>query len=281
MRWTEAQQARLQAMGLRLWWPSAAQRDLPDLARAPKAPLAAAATAVPAPRPLAAEVAAARPAPSAAPASAAALPAAMSVPAAVVTDGQVAGLDWSALRARVAGCQDCRLCERRRQAVFGSGHLRAHCMVVGDAPDEAEDLAGEPFVGEAGQLLDRMLAALGLSRSQGPPEQQVFIANALKCRSPRNRKPSPEELAACQPYLQRQVALVQPRVIIAMGRSAVQSLLGSDEHIDRLRGRVHEWQGRPLVVSYHPAYLLRQPADKAKAWDDLCRAAMLLRGQGG
>ena len=149
-------------------------------------------------------------------------------------------------------------------------------MVVGEAPGEQEDLKGEPIVGAAGQLLDRMLAALGLSRDDGPPERQVFIANALKCRPPRNRNPSPEELAACQPFLQRQVALVQPRVIIAMGRFAVQSLLGTDEPIGRLRGQVHQWQGRPLVVTYHPAYLLRQPADKARAWDDLCLAAELL-----
>ena len=163
-----------------------------------------------------------------------------------------------------------------RPGAVGVGHEQAHWLVVGEAPGENEDLQGEPFVGAAGQLLDRMLAALGLGRGDGTPAQQVFIANTLKCRPPRNRNPSPEELAACRPFLMRQVALVQPRVILAMGRFAVQSLLDSDAPIGRLRGTVHRWRGLPLVVSYHPAYLLRQPADKAKAWDDLCLAAELL-----
>ena len=201
-------------------------------------------------------------------------------------------MDWPSLRSAVADCHACGLCDSRRQTVFGVGHLRAHCMVVGEAPGEQEDACGEPFVGESGQLLDRMLRALGLSRNPaaapgGPaqtpadtpldnPAHQVYIANTLKCRPPRNRNPSPQELATCQPFLQRQVALVQPRVILAMGRFAVQSLLGSDEPIGRLRGRLHSWHGVPLVVTYHPAYLLRQPADKAKAWDDLCLAAELL-----
>lgn len=193
-------------------------------------------------------------------------------------------LDWPALREAVAGCRACNLCETRRQTVFGVGHLRAHCMIVGEAPGETEDARGEPFVGESGQLLDRMLRAIGLSRAStastaaGPDTaasaaRQVYIANALKCRPPRNRNPTPPELATCQPYLARQVALVQPRVIIAMGRFAVQSLLGSDEPIGKLRGQVHRWRGVPLVVTYHPAYLLRQPAEKARAWDDLCLAA--------
>ncbi len=188
-------------------------------------------------------------------------------------------MDWPTLRATVSACQACGLCQTRRQTVFGVGHPQAHCMIVGEAPGEQEDARGEPFVGESGQLLDRMLRALGLSRdaadptTSADPARQVYIANALKCRPPRNRNPSPEELATCQPYLQRQVALVQPRVIIAMGRFAVQSLLGSSEPIGRLRGRLHDWQGVPLVVTYHPAYLLRQPGDKAKAWDDLCLAA--------
>jgi DNA polymerase len=188
---------------------------------------------------------------------------------------------WPELRQAVQSCQACALCQTRRNTVFGVGHPSAHCMIVGEAPGENEDLQGEPFVGAAGQLLDRMLAALGLSR-QAPTDtnqaaaRQVFIANTLKCRPPRNRNPSPEELLACQPYLERQVALVQPKVIIAMGRFAVQSLLASDEPIGKLRGRVHAWRGVPLVVTYHPAYLLRQPADKARAWDDLCLAAQHL-----
>ena len=188
----------------------------------------------------------------------------------------IAQLDWSALRTAVADCRACGLCEGRQQTVFGSGHLRAHCMVVGEPPGEQEDLAGEPFVGPPGQLLARMLGALGLSRGDADPARQVFIANTLKCRPPRNRNPTAEELATCQPFLERQVALVQPRVILAMGRFAVQSLLGSDEAIGKLRGRLHQWRGVPLVVTYDPAYLLRRPADKARAWDDLCLTASCL-----
>jgi DNA polymerase len=148
-------------------------------------------------------------------------------------------------------------------------------MVVGEAPGEHEDRQGEPFVGAAGQLLDRMLAALDLTRdSQGDdPARQVYIANTLKCRPPGNRNPAPEELARCEPFLQRQIALVQPRIILAMGRFAVQSLLRSDAPIGKLRGQVHQYQGVPLVVTYHPAYLLRNLPDKAKAWADLCLAA--------
>jgi uracil-DNA glycosylase len=254
VRWTERQQTMLQAMGLRLWAPPVA---VPADQPAPAAPLQPAAQA-PAPvPPAAAQTVRQAPIPPSPPSP---------------TDS----LDWPALRSAVAGCRACGLCETRRQTVFGCGHPRAHCMVVGEAPGELEDAQGEPFVGAAGQLLDRMLAALGLGRGDDTPARQVFIANTLKCRPPRNRNPSPEELAACRPFLQRQVALVQPRVILAMGRFAVQSLLDSDAPIGKLRGRVHRWQDVPLVVTYHPAYLLRQPADKAKAWDDLCLAAELL-----
>ncbi|HSW04993.1 uracil-DNA glycosylase [Aquabacterium sp.] len=185
----------------------------------------------------------------------------------------VATLDWPALREAVAGCRACSLCESRTQTVFGVGHERAHWMIVGEAPGEQEDLRGEPFVGAAGRLLDRMLLALGLTRGPGEAAQQVYIANTLKCRPPRNRNPEPEELQRCQPFLERQVELVQPKVILAMGRFAVQSLLASTEPVGRLRGRVHQWRGRPLIVTYHPAYLLRNPADKARAWADLCLAA--------
>ena len=196
----------------------------------------------------------------------------------------VAGMDWPALRHAVTACRACTLCDGRRQTVFGTGHPRAHWLIVGEAPGEQEDALGEPFVGESGQLLDRMLRALGLSREAGEapdPARQVFIANTLKCRPPGNRNPTAQELAACQPYLERQVTLVQPRVILAMGRFAVQALLGSSEPLGRLRGRVHNWRGVPLVVTYHPAYLLRQPADKARAWEDLCLAASCLVADGG
>jgi len=182
-------------------------------------------------------------------------------------------MDWPALREAVAACRACKLCEGRTNTVFGVGHERAQWMVVGEAPGEQEDLKGEPFVGKAGQLLDNMLRALGLTRGEADAQHQVFIANTLKCRPPRNRNPEPEELAQCEPFLIRQIELVQPKIILAMGRFAVQSLLKSGEPIGRLRGRVHQYQGVPLVVTYHPAYLLRNPQDKARAWEDLCLAA--------
>ena len=199
---------------------------------------------------------------------------------------EVAGLDWPALRQAVAECRACGLCEKRRQTVFGVGHARAHWMVVGEAPGEQEDLRGEPFVGPAGRLLDQMLAALGLTRAEAAPEgapaltpdRQVYIANTLKCRPPGNRNPEPAELERCEPFLVRQIELVQPRVILAMGRFAVQALLRTDEPIGRLRGRVHRYQGVPLIVTYHPAYLLRNLLDKAKAWDDLCLAMETMEG---
>jgi uracil-DNA glycosylase family 4 len=188
-------------------------------------------------------------------------------------------MDWPALRAAVGGCVACGLCKSRTQSVFGVGHTQAHWMIVGEAPGEQEDKQGEPFVGASGQLLDHMLHAVGLSRQDGPPDQQVFIANALKCRPPANRNPLPQEMAQCEPYLLRQVALVQPKLILAMGRFAVQSLLQSSEPIGKLRGRVHTYAGVPLIVTYHPAYLLRSPGDKAQAWADLCLAREVLAGQ--
>ena len=188
--------------------------------------------------------------------------------------------DWSALREAVAACEACGLCRTRKQTVFGVGSTRAHWMVLGEAPGEQEDLRGEPFVGAAGRLLDQMLGALGLTRAEGEAapaalsaRQQVYIANTLKCRPPGNRNPLPEEMAQCEPFLQRQLQLLQPRIILAMGRFAVQSLLRSTEPVGKLRGRVHQYRGVPLVVTYHPAYLLRNPADKARAWEDLCLAA--------
>jgi uracil-DNA glycosylase len=181
-------------------------------------------------------------------------------------------LDWLALREAVAGCTACKLCEGRRQTVFGVGNQQAHWMIVGEAPGEQEDRQGEPFVGKSGQLLDNMLHAIGLTRGEAEPAQQVYIANTIKCRPPGNRNPEADELAKCEPFLIRQLQLVQPKIILAMGRFAVQSLLRSTEPIGRLRGRVHRYQGVPLIVTYHPAYLLRNPEDKAKAWDDLCLA---------
>ncbi|MCW7539095.1 uracil-DNA glycosylase [Aquabacterium sp. A7-Y] len=189
----------------------------------------------------------------------------------------VATMDWSALREAVAGCTACKLCSGRRRTVFGVGNEQADWMVIGEAPGEQEDLKGEPFVGQAGKLLDNMLRALGLGREPETADKQVFIANVLKCRPPHNRNPEPEEVAQCEPYLQRQVELVQPKIILAMGRFAVQSLLRTSEPIGRLRGRVHRYHGVPVVVTYHPAYLLRNLPDKAKAWEDLCLAADTFR----
>lgn len=173
---------------------------------------------------------------------------------------------WEQLREQVRACTACALHETRTQAVFGVGNRRAEWMVIGEAPGAEEDRRGEPFVGRAGQLLDAMLRAIGLSR-----EQNVYIANILKSRPPGNRDPRPEEVAACLPYLHRQIALVRPKLLLAVGRIAAQTLLGTDAPLGRLRGRAHAFgeHNVPLVVTYHPAYLLRSPAEKRKAWEDL------------
>ena len=173
---------------------------------------------------------------------------------------------WEQLREQVRACTACALHETRTQAVFGVGNRRAEWMVIGEAPGAEEDRRGEPFVGRAGQLLDAMLRAIGLSR-----ETNVYIANILKSRPPGNRDPRPEEVAACLPYLHRQIALVRPKLLLAVGRIAAQTLLGTDAPLGRLRGRAHAFgeHNVPLVVTYHPAYLLRSPAEKRKAWEDL------------
>jgi uracil-DNA glycosylase len=184
----------------------------------------------------------------------------------------VHSMDWGALREAAGACTACKLCAERKQVVFGAGSTQAQWLIVGEAPGEQEDLQGEPFVGKSGQLLDAMLRAIGLTRGAAEPRHQVYIANTIKCRPPGNRNPQPDELAQCEPFLIRQVGLLQPRIILAMGRFAVQSLLRSSEPVGQLRGRVHRYQGVPLIVTYHPAYLLRNPQDKARAWDDLCLA---------
>lgn len=183
-----------------------------------------------------------------------------------------ASMAWPELREAVSTCTACRLCSSRKTTVFGVGHPRAHWMIIGEAPGEHEDLQGEPFVGKSGQLLDGMLRALGLTRAEDTAERQVYIANTVKCRPPSNRNPAADELAACEPFLIRQIELVQPRIILAMGRFALQSLLRSNDPVGRLRGRVHTYRGVPLVATYHPAYLLRNPEEKARTWDDLCLA---------
>jgi len=170
---------------------------------------------------------------------------------------------WTDLKQEVSLCQNCRLCEARTQTVFGSGNQQADWMLIGEAPGQTEDLEGKPFVGRAGQLLTEMIRALGLER------EQVFITNILKCRPPGNRDPKAEEMAACSDFLQRQIAHVQPKIILAVGRIAAQNLLKTQEPLAKLRGIVHKLDNTPLIVSYHPAYLLRSLLEKRKAWDDL------------
>jgi DNA polymerase len=173
--------------------------------------------------------------------------------------------DWERVRAEVAACTRCGLAAGRTQTVFGVGDVKARWLVVGEAPGEQEDLRGEPFVGPAGQLLDRMLLAIDL------PRPRVFIANILKCRPPGNRDPRPDEVDCCLPYLMRQIALLRPAIILCVGRIAAQTLLGTEAPIGRLRGQVHRFGPlrTPLVVTYHPSYLLRAPGEKRKAWEDL------------
>jgi uracil-DNA glycosylase family 4 len=179
--------------------------------------------------------------------------------------GREAGLDWEALRARVAACTRCSLSATRTQTVFGVGNPAAQWLIVGEAPGADEDRQGEPFVGRAGQLLNSMLRAIGL------PREQVYIANVLKCRPPGNRDPNPNEAGECLPYLDQQIALLRPKIMLAVGRIAAQNLLRTDKTLGSLRQQVHRFgvSQLPLVVTYHPAYLLRTPGDKRKAWEDL------------
>ena len=307
MSWNERQRRMLAAMGVRLWSPApAATPAAPTAAVTTDATVTAAAvverpaeTASPlpaapvarAPEP-APEIARAPAAPPVRPparatttiaAAAAAVQQTLSDPVLAERAAHIATLAWGPLQDAVASCTACSLCESRRQTVFGTGHAQADWMIVGEAPGEQEDLAGEPFVGPAGRLLDQMLRAVGQSRraasgegreddQAGDPTRRVFIANTLKCRPPRNRNPEPDELARCEPFLKRQVALVQPKLILLMGRFAVNQVLKSDEAIGKLRGRVHRYEGIPVIVTYHPAYLLRNLPEKAKAWEDLCLA---------
>jgi len=313
MSWSERQRRMLAAMGVRLFAPASAAPSVAAAAQAVEPVVDAGAAVIE--RPAAAAVAPVPPAHEAtrvatpppprdpAPAQAAAranAPAPAPVPARGATSvaaalagaidpalaeraAHIATLAWGPLHEAVAACTACGLCESRKQTVFGVGHAQADWMIVGEAPGEQEDLQGEPFVGAAGQLLDQMLRALGLSRraesgegaeddQAGDPARRVFIANTLKCRPPRNRNPEPEEMARCEPFLKRQVELVKPRLILLMGRFAVTQLLKSDEAIGKLRGRVHRYEGIPVIVTYHPAYLLRNLPEKAKAWEDLCLA---------
>jgi uracil-DNA glycosylase len=255
----------LEAMGIVPWWPAEPSADgslTPPAPRAPDAPPARPVAAVPAPVP---QTTAPR-------AEAAALRAPVA---------QAGAADWPALEASIAACQRCGLSQCRRVAVPGMGDRSPDWLVVGEAPGEEEDRQGLPFVGRAGQLLDRMLGAMGLQRGQG-----VYITNVVKCRPPQNRNPEPEEIAQCTPHLLRQIEWLRPKVVLAMGRFAAHTLLAEggampadalrQVPLGKLRGQVHQitlgGQCLPLVVTYHPAYLLRSPTEKAKAWDDLCLA---------
>jgi len=193
-----------------------------------------------------------------------AAPVAKVVPVPVVVEPATTALpDWADLQQQVANCTACGLCQTRTQAVFGKGNPRARLMLVGEAPGAEEDRQGLPFVGKAGQLLDNMLAAIGLG------QDEVFIANVLKCRPPGNRNPAADEIAACADYLRWQIAHVKPDVLVTLGRFAAHALLQSDAAIGALRRETHQYQGIPLFVTFHPAYLLRSPGEKAKAWQDL------------
>jgi DNA polymerase len=188
----------------------------------------------------------------------------------------VSGMDWEALNQTVSECTLCDLHKTRTRPVFGVGNRKAQWMIIGEAPGADEDAQGEPFVGKAGQLLNTMLRAIGLAR------EEVFIANILKSRPPQNRDPRPEEVRVCIPYLYRQIELVNPRLIVCVGRIAAQNLLNTTETIGRLRGRLHQLaSGRPMIVTYHPAYLLRSPAEKRKSWADLVLAMQTFERLGG
>lgn len=252
----ERQRRYLQAMGIPLWVP---RRPLPRAATS--------AQAVPAPVPSPPS-----PAQEPEPVAPVAPPLVEAPPEAIEL------LDWAGLREQVAACTRCaELAASRTQTVFGVGNPDADWLVIGEAPGAEEDRQGEPFVGRAGKLLDAMLAAIALDR------RQAYIANVLKCRPPNNRDPRPEEAANCRPWLDRQIALIRPKLILVVGRIAAQTLLGTDAPLSRLRGQVHRLPGTdiPVIVTYHPAYLLRTPKDKRKAWDDLKLACRVMAGEVG
>lgn len=185
---------------------------------------------------------------------------------------RIAGMAWPALKEAVRSCTACPLHRARKQTVFGVGDERADWLFVGEGPGVEEDARGEPFVGQAGRLLDNMLAAIGLKRGA-----DVYIANVVKCRPPGNRAPEPGEAGQCEPFLLRQIALIQPKLIVALGKTAANNLLRNEASLGSLRGRLHDLGGTPLLVTYHPAYLLRTLPDKAKSWEDLCFAREVMQ----
>ncbi|ARO88714.1 DNA polymerase III [Nitrosospira lacus] len=184
-------------------------------------------------------------------------------------------MGWDELKTSVEGCVACPLCQSRSRTVFGVGDKNADWLCVGEGPGAEEDAKGEPFVGPSGKLLDNMLAAINLRRGR-----DVYITNIVKCRPPGNRNPSPDEAGQCSPYLERQIQLIKPKLIIALGKVATQNLLHTDAAIASLRGRLHDHSGIPVIVTYHPAYLLRTLVDKAKVWEDLCFARSIMQGLG-
>ncbi len=274
--------ARLRAMGIQAWvrregGPPAADAVVPAAVVGGETPKAGEAAVASAAKPQAAAARDAiaqaarvdeRPAPAAPPTPHEEAPAA---PSGI----DVSTLDWDALQAAVARCTACELHATRTQTVFGTGNRNADWMIVGEAPGADEDRQGEPFVGRAGQLLNNMLRAIGLER------EQVYIANVIKCRPPNNRNPHADEISHCIGYLQRQIALVKPRLILVVGRVAAHGLLKVDTPLGRLRGQVYRFCDTPVVVTYHPAYLLRTPRDKAKSWDDLRFARRVAEGADG
>jgi uracil-DNA glycosylase len=273
----DRQRAMLAEMGVRVWWPQRSAEDAADEQPQAQAQDRSISPSVTATLPSLAKPAqppAAVPTPAVAP---------MPVPEVLVGKPLAEGvdqMDWATLQTTVATCQACDLCANRQQAVFGVGDVQADWMFIGDPQVEAEGQHGEPFVGQAKQLLDNMLKAVGLSREATTEGQGgVYLTSSLKCRLPGSRNPSPQELATCAPYLARQVALVKPKVIVVMGRFSIQAVLQSTEPLGKLRGQVHTFQGVPVVVTYHPDALLRNLPDKAKAWADLVLALKVVHGQ--
>lgn len=293
MRWTDRQRAMLREMGIELPSPPAVAKGGPA-ARGPKA-LADRVRALPDEpddvRTLAEDGQDDEAAPATGPSAeiarwrSSAQPPARAEPRSVEPahhHAGHAGTDRAQLQAAVASCTACGLHTGRRRAVFGSGPARADWLIIGEPPGEAEELDDDPFAGSAGVLLDNMLRAIGLSRGESvapsdrdgvvDPAQRAFATNALKCRPPQGRSPRADELLACKSHLLAQIEVLQPKVVLAMGRWASQALLGADEPIGQLRGRVHRYSGIPVVVTFHPAFLLRHPQIKARAWEDLCLA---------
>ena len=187
------------------------------------------------------------------------------------SESELGNLNWSELKQQVTGCTACKLRAGCTQTVFGVGDEKADWLFVGEGPGADEDVQGEPFVGQAGKLLDSMLAAIKLKRGQS-----VYIANIVKCRPPNNRTPAADEIVQCLPYLHRQIELIQPKLIVALGKVASNTLLGQEATLTSLRSAQHDYRGIPLIVTYHPAYLLRSPTEKAKAWQDLCFAVKVM-----